>query len=75
MPRETYRAIQARLDSLAQQFALASPEVSGEEVPSFRIGDLTVHYAVDARRRLIELVRICREHGPASEARREETQG
>ncbi|WP_164002554.1 hypothetical protein [Pyxidicoccus caerfyrddinensis] len=75
LPRETYRAIQARLESLAWQAALASQDAPVEEVPSFRIEDLTIHYAVDARRRLIELVRISREHGPASEARREETRG
>lgn len=75
LPRDTYRAIQARLESLAQQSALATPEASAEDVPSFRIEDLTIHYAVDARHRLIKLLRISRERGPASKSRREETQG
>lgn len=79
LPRDTYRAIQARLESLGQhaaQTALVAPESTDAEDPSFRIEDLTIHYAVDSRRRLIKLLRISRERAPsATRSRREETQG
>ncbi|QSQ26336.1 hypothetical protein JY651_15985 [Pyxidicoccus parkwayensis] len=76
LPRDTYRAIQARLESVGQQAALKAPEATQEEAPSFRHEDLTIHYVVDARRRLIKLLRISRERAhSATQAYRAESQG
>lgn len=76
LPRDTYRAIQARLESLALQSAQSTAEAANDEAPSFYLEGLTVHYAVDARRRLIKLLRITRERGSAApRSPREETQG
>ncbi len=82
LPRDTYRAIQARLESLAMLSSQGTPVPAAgppEEDPSFRLDDLTIHYAVDARRRLIKLLRISRERSTATAAsthtRTEETSG
>ena len=80
LPRETYRAIQARLESVAVDSsdpAAPSPDGAPDAVPSFRMGEMTIHYVVDAPRRLIQLVRISRERSrpAASGARAEETSG
>ncbi len=80
LPRDTYRAIQARLESLAAQtsaFPTPPPDVEREDAPSFRLGDLTIHYTVDPRRRLIRLMRISRERSTPVVSRRqgEETSG
>ena len=81
LPRDTYRAIQTRLEALAalsSQSALASPEDAPEEFPSFRLEGLRIHYAVDARRRLINLLRISRERSTpaaASRSQGEKTSG
>jgi hypothetical protein len=69
LPRDTYRAIQARLESLATLSSQASPESSGAPAGAerdFRMADLTLHYTVDARRRLIKLLRITRERSTAA---------
>ena len=80
LPRETYRAIQARLESLAAQSSehATPPPIAGpEDTPSFRMGELTIHYTVDARRRLIRLMHISRERSPPAAPMRqgEETSG
>ncbi|MFP2904569.1 type II toxin-antitoxin system RelE family toxin [Pyxidicoccus sp. 3LFB2] len=73
LPRDTYRTIQARLESLAALSSQATPASPGDavdEASSFRLGDLTIRYAVDARRRLILLLGIARERSTASTASR-----
>lgn len=72
LPRDTYRAIQARLESLAiksSEHAATPGEGTPEEVPSFRVDHLTIHYVVDARRRLIRLMRISRERSTPAVSR------
>jgi hypothetical protein len=74
LPRDTYRAIQARLESLAAQSAehvTPFSEGGAEGVPSFRLGELTIHYMVDMRRRLIRLMRITRERSTPVESSRQ----
>jgi mRNA-degrading endonuclease RelE of RelBE toxin-antitoxin system len=72
LPRDTYRAVQARLESLAahaSEHAAPSSEGAAEERPRFSVGDLTIHYVVDARRRVIQLVRISRERSTSAVSR------
>ncbi|MFP2929697.1 hypothetical protein ACLESO_31765 [Pyxidicoccus sp. 3LG] len=65
LPTNTYRAIQARLDSLAARAVVdpfpVTPEGETSTPPSFQLEDLTIRYAVDTRRRLIQLLEISRE--------------
>ncbi|NMO16206.1 hypothetical protein HPC49_05510 [Pyxidicoccus fallax] len=80
LPRDTYREIQARLESLAAQtsaYPTPPPDVEKEAAPSFRMGDLLIHYTVDPRRRLIRLMRISRERATPTVSKRqgEETSG
>ncbi|QSQ15496.1 hypothetical protein [Myxococcus landrumensis] len=57
LSRERYRAIQARLEEVAALGALA--EGSG----CFPLEELTIHYHVDTRRRLVSLLDITRDKG------------
>ncbi|MCP3144894.1 hypothetical protein [Pyxidicoccus xibeiensis] len=67
LPTNTYRALQARLELVAAQ-AQSSGEGILSDTPSFQVEGLTVHYAVDSRRRLIQLLEVSRERSrpPAS---------
>lgn len=74
LPRDTYRAIQARLESLAahsSEYATPSSDEHAEDLPSFRMGELTIHYMVDTRRRLIRLMRITQERSAPVESSRQ----
>lgn len=58
LSQASYRAIQARLEAVATLGALAPSSST-----SFQVDELTVHYAVDTRRRLVTLLEISRERG------------
>ncbi|WP_338866196.1 hypothetical protein [Myxococcus stipitatus] len=62
LSRERYRAIQARLEAVAALGALA-------ETPAcFQLEELTIHYHVDTRRRLVSLLDITRDKGCAAKS-------
>lgn len=60
LSQERYRDIQARLEAVA---ALATPTA---EPATFQVEELTIHYVVDARRRLVSLLDITRERSASA---------
>ncbi|MCP3161875.1 hypothetical protein [Myxococcus qinghaiensis] len=63
LSQESYRAIQARLEGVA---TLGAPALSAST--TFQVEDLTVHYVVDPRNRLVTLLEISHERGATPEA-------